>query len=889
MVARITLEADNQTGKGFDDLIDDAEAAADATAELAESAEDVNEELNPRQLIRYNQELIKVNDGFNESGRLVRDLGDGVQLLDKRTRGWNVTTIAATSEAQQEFRALREEVHATLKTMVRLEESRREGVQQQGKDYNFLTDQFGKFAREQAETAGSIAGGYLKTKLAIFAVKRALKGVAATVAGSLGAAAGAAAAAVGPIFAVATAAKGVHLAFQKSGREMRMLGGENGKLTQFTDLTSEAIREQTGIVARNNRELAQALNATGSAAEAQQKLQEVMRATGKTAEELGVEATSNAKKWGDAFSDLGGRLVKPFVDSGRAIKDWWDLTNIFSDVWKKMDTELTEFTDQATEDLGLIADGWDHVRAFVGQASGANREEYLKEIRQLRKLREEHKKLEEHHERTKDDFARLGNLNRGLEKEAELRRELNRLGEVKLKQINNEMHKLRQRAGELANNNEFEGRAMEEITMKMRLLSNRRIQLEREEAAARKKAIQDYHAKVKQEQMEREQRERQLAWERMERFYREQRQRRELREKTKLAIQDFETAIKNQRIDGIKHNMDMERAAIDRQIEMRKKAGQGYADLEHKRQLNLKVRADFEKMQARNRLHTTLTNLETEKTKEKEQLDWKIKRRTDDANEELQRLDDKIAQYKKEGKEFANLQNHRKHVFEEAQREIDAMTRRSASLKAETAETELAKRKAVLQAELELRQIDQREKQQAEIRKAQVAIEQAEREAQAKIAAHNKLKAALQEGKDQGKSVAQGLIGGLDQEKVFDQIVANRVAQAKKGKGDMTKGDLIRLQKQIRIQTFRQAKKGELDILEVRKAQSQQAAAVLKKARADGRLSQSQVKALADATDELLKIERDQVQLERDVENIKKQIGEVQNSGRRRRAQRAGR
>lgn len=769
MVAKIKLEAENDTGQGFDELLKDVEA-----------------------------------------------VGTGVESLDQRTKGWNVTTHAATSEAQQEFRALRMEVQETLETVNRLEEQRQEVVRETAKEHGILAQQVSKVGTAAAGGAAAAVEGYVKWKLTLFGVKKGLAAVAVAAGGALGSAAAAALPAVQAYLVLKTTVEGVKYALAHTGQEIRALGGENGRLISYSKQTTETIAEQTGVVARNNRELARALQATYGAAEGQKKLNEVLQATGKTAEELGVEASSNLTKWGDALSDAGGDITQPFIDSKDAIVDWWNSSNVLEPVIKEFDELVTEMTDNGTENVRslskAVGDSFDNIKVSIAVAIGANEEQYRREIKNLRELKEEHKRLEKARKLTKDDYKRLGDFNRGLEYQTKLTAELNRLGSLRSSQIDAEENKLRAAAGEAAARNEFSGRTEAEYTQKMQILAQRRVTAHKEELAEREAAQREFDEKRKRASEEF------ARWEEQQRREHERERKaereaaRKLQEDTKKALYDYEIEKKNLLLDSIKWKAEQDVKAIDEEIKKREEANEDFEDLEEERKAILRASLDFRKMQLAN--------------------------------------------------ELAMVKNN--------------------------AKSEIEVRRAVLNAKVQAARMEQQLEQSFEERKVQQTQRAERARLQARLDAHNKLKEALQERKETGGSAAQNLIRNLNPRAVRDQMIANRIAAARQRpeNQNLSSYQQRQLDTKTRRGFFRDARQGRLDVLELRKAQSQQAARVLTKARADGRLNQAQVRALATATNELLKLERTQIELEREVDKIEQQL---QNGGRRARSQRAGR
>lgn len=783
MPANITLTADNETGPAF--------------AELVQS------------LARTSQQTDEVNESYRSTERVIADLGNGVELLDKRTQGWNITTLAATSEAREEFLQLRQEVGATLQVMLHLENERRKSAQEAISQQRELISASKDTALEIGRAGAEIITTNVAQKTSTMAIRLALHGLKVYATGALGAFAAAAAPVVAALTGVATAAKLTRKAFESTGQEMEAVGHRSGEVTQYTDQTSEAVRMQTGIVARNNEELARSLNALGSNAAAQEKLAEVIKATGKTQEELGVQATNNAERMGASFDKLGNRLSEPFVQSKEAFMTWWNSSNMFQPAIDAMDKGITKFTDNVENATDSMSEGWDDLRAIVGQVSGANREEYRKEIRTLRELGNEQERLKKFRERTGDDYQRIKAINEGLAEQAGITRELNRISKLKKDQLDAEENKLKSMAAAAAANNEFQGKLMEDYTQKMQVLSNRRIAIEEQELEARREAQQRHWEEV--QRMEREaaeerqrQRDLDLAF-RNDQF----RQRQELARQTAKNAMLMETEIKNLSIDSARARLAESRKVLDEQIAARQAAGKQFADLEAKRQANVEFSYEMQRGQIKRTLNAALS----------------------------------------------------------------------------AAESELEKRRLVMRANVELHRLDEQEKLEAEKRKSDAVQAAAKKETDARIAAHNKLKEALKEDKG-GGSAAQNLLDSASKDDILKQMVQNRVNED--GGANMSARERKAAEFKARRKILHEDKKGELNMAEVRQAQSQQAKATIEKAKADGKLNREQAQALESAAAELLGLSDETDKLTKEIQQIKKSIQDTGNKGQRRRAQVAG-
>lgn len=355
---------------------------------------------------------------------------------------------------------------------------------------------FFRGAMQEAGRATASAGGdYLKFRLELFLLKTAAKAAATQLTGM----AATAAAAVAPAVTVATVAIGTYktLNFVLENTDQRFAAIRNSGTIAYTDEVTRAIREQTGINAKNNEELIRQLNnlkslegQTNSYGDAMARLQKISETTGQSLEDLGVRAESNASRIGDAFDRLGDRISEPFERSSLFIKDWWESSSLVQSALNAAEGAATDFSKGFARSFDTMGDALDEFRVQFGRTIGTNEDEYRKEIQMLREMEEATERVAKAQERSAAHFQALKEANRGIEKWSEMQKELSRISKLRSDEIDGEIHKLNGWAGQMSAAGTFAGDNQKKYTELVMALHRRREAALKEEAEAAERAAE---------------------------------------------------------------------------------------------------------------------------------------------------------------------------------------------------------------------------------------------------------------------------------------------------------------------------------------------------------------------------------------------------------------
>ena len=236
---------------------------------------------------------------------------------------------------------------------------------------------------------------------------------------------------------------------------------------------------------------------------------------GKTLEDYGVKVQTNADRINAAFGRLGKEAARPFSEIGSYIHEWWESSNVFLDAWKELDQQVTYGSDNMVENLGMISQGIRWMNSVLLNPSAERAAVYRKEIELLEDQARTTEFLAKLNADNRDDYARVRAINDEVERSLRARKEEIRYREMNLEKVREEIQRLKEVAGQFAQNDSNDEETYKDIENRRVQLAKREQELIEETAAKRKESLLKTYADQQRQAEESDRREREMVHDRI--------------------------------------------------------------------------------------------------------------------------------------------------------------------------------------------------------------------------------------------------------------------------------------------------------------------------------------------------------------------------------------
>lgn len=548
----------------------------------------------------------------NNTGKGFKELLAALDSADKATVSFNETNQEASETGKEGIKQLQTQVTKLREELARMEGERATAVKAIQKENSFLREAAVQVAGDAASGAGRAGVEWVRWRLKVIALKIAVRQAALAVGGAAATAVTVMAPVVATYVAAKAAVEGWKFVLENTDLKIEQVGEHTKKLVQFTEEQTDAIARQAGIVAHNNEELAKQLNAIQDLEQRNKTLQKVTEATGQSLDGMGLKASSNASEIGEAWDRLSNRLSEPFRHGKQAFMDWWNSSSIVQDALDSLSQGAENFETNVSGILDSIGDDWDELRVQVARVGGANAEEYRKEIKELRKLEEARSRVAEAQEKSAAHFEKLGQLNRALQEEVKWRNELERVQNLNKNQLDAELTLIQERAGKAAAAGQFLGKTEQEYTQLFWALHNRRKELQKQEVENSKKLAKEHAEWLKQNRERQIAEEDQAAQRRLEIEQEHLAKVKQLREQAAQHAINTSLNIKQEIFKNIDARLQHEADAITKAVENERSADRDVTALIRKREDKWNTLYESRREQIKNTLDAELQAADSE-------------------------------------------------------------------------------------------------------------------------------------------------------------------------------------------------------------------------------------------------------------------------------------